>query len=78
MDLSNFTPLVDGEAKQSYVQIAQEAAISRLCPIQDAYDFWGIDRSGPGTGSGGYAPVYSGTGLEGGALHEDLQWHHDD
>jgi hypothetical protein len=36
MDISSFTPLVDGEAKHSHVEIAQEAAISRLCPIQDA------------------------------------------
>jgi hypothetical protein len=54
-----FTPLVDGEAKQSHVEIAQEAAISRLCLIQDAYDFWSLSegRSSPDTGSGGYAPV---------------------
>jgi hypothetical protein len=47
--------------KQSSVEIAQEAAISRLCPIQDAYGFWNMDRSSPVTGSGGPAPVSSGT-----------------
>jgi hypothetical protein len=57
MDTSSFTPLVDGEAKQSHVTIAQEAAISRLCPIQDAHDFWSLmeGRSGPGTALGGFA-----------------------
>jgi hypothetical protein len=55
-DTSNFTPLVGGEAKQSHVKTAQEAAISRLCPIQDAYDFWNMGRSSPDTGSGGSAP----------------------
>jgi hypothetical protein len=38
MDMSSFTQLVDGEAKHSSVEIGQEAAISRLCPISDAYD----------------------------------------
>jgi hypothetical protein len=32
-DLSNFAPLVDNEAKQSRATIAQQADISRLCPI---------------------------------------------
>jgi hypothetical protein len=57
MNLSNFTPLVDGEAKQSHVDIAQEAAISRLCIVQDAYDSWNMGRNSPDTGSGGPAPV---------------------
>jgi hypothetical protein len=39
-DSSNFVPLFDGETKQSHLVIAQQAAISRLCPIQDAHDFW--------------------------------------
>jgi hypothetical protein len=57
-DLSNFVPLVDGEAKQSCVSIAQQAAISKLCPIQDAHDFWSqVDgRSSQDTGSGAPAP----------------------
>jgi hypothetical protein len=53
MNLRNFTPLVHGEAKSSQVETAQEAAIPRLCPIQDAYDFW----SSPGTDLGGPAPI---------------------
>jgi hypothetical protein len=57
MDCDDFTPLVHGEAKLSSVQMAQEASSSRLCSVQDAYDFWGMDRSSPGTGSGGSAPV---------------------
>jgi hypothetical protein len=57
MDLSSFTPLVDSEAKQSHLEIAQEAPVSRLYPIQDAYDFWSLleeqaSRSSSGTGSG--------------------------
>jgi hypothetical protein len=63
MDLSSFTPLIDGEAKQSHVSIAQEAAVSRLSPIQDAHDFWSLleDRRSPVTGSGGSAPDESRT-----------------
>jgi hypothetical protein len=57
MNLENFTPLVNGEAKLSQVETAHQAAISRLCPIQDAYNFWGLGRSSPGTGSGGPAPL---------------------
>jgi uncharacterized protein YifE (UPF0438 family) len=56
IDISSFTPLVNGEANQSHVEIAHEAAISRLCPIWDAYDFWSMGRSSPVTGSGGSAP----------------------
>jgi hypothetical protein len=58
-DLSNFVPLVDGEAKQSHVSISRYAAISRLCPIQDAHDFWSLlenGRSSPDTGLGAPAP----------------------
>jgi hypothetical protein len=64
IDTSAFTPLVDSEANPFFVGIAQEAAISRLCPIRDALDFWALDegrgssvgRSSPDTGSGGSAP----------------------
>jgi hypothetical protein len=60
-DLSNFVPLVDGEAKQSAVSVAHQAAISRLCPIQDAHEFWSLleekGRSSPDIGSGGSAPI---------------------
>jgi hypothetical protein len=51
MDLSEFMPSVTAEATQSEVETAEEAAISRLRPIQDGLDFWG-DRSSPVTGSG--------------------------
>jgi hypothetical protein len=52
MDLSNFVPPVGAEAKQSCVDMAQEAAISRLCISQDAYDFWDLHRISADTGSG--------------------------
>jgi hypothetical protein len=55
MDLSEFMPSVAAEAMQSEVEIAEEAAISRLRPIQDGLDFWG-DRSSPVPGSGISAP----------------------
>jgi hypothetical protein len=63
-DLSNFTPLVDSEARSQAVSVAQQPAVSRLCPIQDAYDFWPLleerlkkeGRSSPATGSGAPAP----------------------
>jgi hypothetical protein len=56
MNLSSFEPQVDAEAKQSSLSIAHEAAISRLCLVQDAIDFWELDSSSPDTGSGGPAP----------------------
>jgi hypothetical protein len=56
MELDDFSPFVHGEAKQSHVDIAQEAAISRLCIVQDAYDFWGMSMQSSGTGSGAPAP----------------------
>jgi hypothetical protein len=57
MNLSSFDPLVDAEAKQSSLDIAQEAAMSRLCIVQDATDYWyGEDRTSPDTGLGGPAP----------------------
>jgi hypothetical protein len=59
MNTEDFTPLVDPETKQRRLIIAQEAAVSRLCPIQDAYDFWNLNggRSSQVTASGGPAPV---------------------
>jgi hypothetical protein len=42
MDLSDFQPSVNAEAKQSDVETAEDAAISRLRPIQDGIDFWGM------------------------------------
>jgi hypothetical protein len=46
LDLSSFAPLVDSEARPQCVSIVQQAAISRLCLIQDAQDFWGIQDNG--------------------------------
>jgi hypothetical protein len=62
--LSNFIQLVDSEARSQAVSVAQQAAVSRLCQIQDAYDFWALleerlkkeGRSIPATGSGAPAP----------------------
>jgi hypothetical protein len=64
MESSSFTPLVDSEARPQCVSVAEQAAISRLCPIQDAFDFWALleerlakeGRSSPDTGSGAPAP----------------------
>jgi hypothetical protein len=50
MDLSAFEPLVSAEASDMAVQISEEAAISRLRPIQDGLDFWGL-HGGAVTGS---------------------------
>jgi hypothetical protein len=50
MDLSTFEPLVCAEASDKAVQISEEAAISRLRPIQEDLDFWGMHR-GAVTGS---------------------------
>jgi hypothetical protein len=62
-NLANFAPLVDSEARPQAVSVGQQAAISRLCPIQDAYNFWALleerlakDRSSPVTDSGASAP----------------------
>jgi hypothetical protein len=42
MDLSGFQPLVSAEADDKAVKVSQEAAISRLRPIHDGLDFWGV------------------------------------
>jgi hypothetical protein len=58
MDLSDFMPQVESEAKQANVAIAIDGAISRLSIIQDACDFWyGGGQERLVTGSGGSAPV---------------------
>jgi hypothetical protein len=41
-DLSAFEPRVSAEADDKAVQVSEEAAISRLRPIQDGLDFWGV------------------------------------
>jgi hypothetical protein len=56
LDLKDFTPQVAAEAKQSQVETAEEAAISRLCPIQDSFDFWELSRSSSATVSGAPTP----------------------
>jgi hypothetical protein len=56
-NLSSLDFRVDAEAKQSSLDIAREAALSRCCIVQGATDFWGLDRSSPDTGSGGSAHI---------------------
>jgi hypothetical protein len=56
MDLSDFQPSPVAEAKQSDLEAAQDAAISRLRPIQDGLDLWGIHMSSGVTGLGAPAP----------------------
>jgi hypothetical protein len=41
MDLTEFMPSVAAEAAQKDVGTVEEAAISRLRPIQDSLDLWG-------------------------------------
>jgi hypothetical protein len=55
MDFSEFMPSISAEAEQSDIETAEEAAISRLRPIQDGLDFWG-DWSSPATRSCAAAP----------------------
>jgi hypothetical protein len=57
MDLSSFEPQVDAEASDKSCRIASDAAISRLCPIQDAIDYWnpGMGHVEAVTGQGGSA-----------------------
>jgi hypothetical protein len=61
MDLSSFTPQVDAEAPDKSLKIARDAAVSRLCPIQDATDYW----------NSGKAQAESDTVLGGLALDQD-------
>jgi hypothetical protein len=58
MDLSSFEPQVDAEASDKACKIAHDAAISILCPIQDAIDYW--SKGVADTGSGGHAPGQDG------------------
>jgi hypothetical protein len=55
MDLSGFIPSVAAEASQSHIETVEDAVISRLRPIQDGLDFWGV-HGGAVTGSGALAP----------------------
>jgi hypothetical protein len=61
LDCSDFAPLVSSEAKHSQVVTAEEAAISRLLPVQDGYDFWEMCRSSTVTGLGAPAPGWART-----------------
>jgi hypothetical protein len=44
------------EAKEENVTIAEHAAVSRLCPIEDGLDYWGEPLRSAATGLGGPAP----------------------
>jgi hypothetical protein len=58
MDLSHFAPEVDVEAPDKSCRIAHDAAVSRLCPVQDAIDYWnpGSGQVEDATVQGGSAP----------------------
>jgi hypothetical protein len=45
LDLTEFTPRVSAEVKQSVLETVQDAAVSRLRPIQDGPDMWALHRS---------------------------------
>jgi hypothetical protein len=49
LDLTDFTRRVTAEAKQSDLETTEDAAISRLRPIQDSPDVWELHRSSAGT-----------------------------
>jgi hypothetical protein len=53
MNLDSFVPRSTAEAKASDIRISEDAALSRLLPIQDGPDQWAVCRSSSGTGSGG-------------------------
>jgi hypothetical protein len=59
MDLSSFEPLPDVEASEKSCLIAQQAALSRKCIVQDAINYWNppVAQERAVTGSGGSAPV---------------------
>jgi hypothetical protein len=44
-DLADFVPRVSAEAKQSDLETVEDAAVSRLRPIQDGPDVWAMHRS---------------------------------
>jgi hypothetical protein len=57
---TGFQPQPWAEAAQSDIAISDEAAVSRLRPIQDGLDYWQVlieeHRSSADTGSRGSAP----------------------
>jgi hypothetical protein len=54
MDDDSFTPRPSAEAKQAELEMAEDAALSRVRLIQDGPDFW--HRSSAATELGGQAP----------------------
>jgi hypothetical protein len=58
MDLSLFEPSVDSEAREKSCRVAQQAALSRRCIVQDAIDYWNQREAQERmvTGSGASAP----------------------
>jgi hypothetical protein len=55
MKHKSFVPRSAAEAKQSDLHIAEDAALSRLRPIPDGPDQWGMHRSSSDSGSAGPA-----------------------
>jgi hypothetical protein len=55
LDLADFCPRVSAEDKQTDLETVEDAAVSRLRPIQDSPDIWAMHRSSADTGSGVYA-----------------------
>jgi hypothetical protein len=57
MNLDPFVPKSAAEAKESDLRTSEDAAPSRLLPIQDGPDQWEICRSSRRTGSGRPPPI---------------------
>jgi hypothetical protein len=56
LDLADFAPGISAEAKQSDLEAAEAAAVSRLHPIQDGPDIWEMHRRSAVTESSVSAP----------------------
>jgi hypothetical protein len=56
LDLTDFMPGVSAEAKQSDLETVEDAAVSRLRPIQEGPDMWELRRSSAVTGLSLSAP----------------------
>jgi hypothetical protein len=52
----DFEPRPAAEANQKDLDISEDAAISRLRPIQGGLEYWQEHKSSADTGSGGSAP----------------------
>jgi hypothetical protein len=57
MNLDSFVPRPVAEAKPSDLMTAEDAALSRLLPIQDGPDQWEAHRSSSATGLRGPTPI---------------------